>query len=157
MRISLYFITVILLFFFSCRSTKKDGSTIEEEGQAVTLIQYGTSFGECVGYCKTTLIINSSELVYSKSTWSNEPPAKEGLLSFSSSQWLALTDAIDFAELKNLDATIGCPDCGDGGTEWVEIKKGSETKRIIFEYGENIPELADLLILLRQHAQSIPK
>jgi hypothetical protein len=33
-----------------------------------------------------------------------------------------------------MDTVIGCPDCADGGAEWLELGFEKEVKRVTFEY-----------------------
>ena len=51
--------------------------------------------------------------------------------------------------LDTLADVIGCPDCGDGGAEWVEKSVIGITKRVTIECGAQIEELAELLEVLR--------
>ena len=44
----------------------------------------------------------------------------------------------------------GCPDCADGGSEWVEITHEGITKRVTFEAYNSIPENNELVIQLRE-------
>ncbi len=36
----------------------------------------------------------------------------------------SVVKSIDYESFKKLNEIVGCPDCADGGAEWVEIMKG---------------------------------
>lgn len=57
-----------------------------------------------------------------------------------------------------LSETIGCPDCADGGAEWVEVEYVSGKKhRVTFEYMKEPDELKDYLIGLREQKEKSVK
>ena len=62
--------------------------------------------------------------------------------SFSSEEWDSLTHLIDPDAFLALDSVIGCPDCADGGAEWIEIEYGDQSHKVSFEY-LNAPEVTD--------------
>lgn len=77
------------------------------------------------------------------------------VVTISSSEWQDLAAAIDMATLTGLDNTIGCPDCGDRGGEWIEVRSGTQTKRIVFDLGMSIPEIDALIGKIRTiHARA---
>jgi hypothetical protein len=45
---------------------------------------------------------------------------------------------------------IGCPDCADGGGEWIEISNRHTSKKIVFEYNQSVPEINSLVTKLRR-------
>ena len=44
---------------------------------------------------------------------------------------------------------IGCPDCADGGGEWVEVMFDDTVKRITFEYGDTLEPIQNLIDQMR--------
>jgi hypothetical protein len=54
----------------------------------------------------------------------------------------------DFFELPQ---TIGCPDCTDGGAEWLEIELADgRTHKLIYEYGNEPALLKNSVAILRK-------
>ena len=49
-----------------------------------------------------------------------------------------------------LDERIGCPDCADGGSEWIEIGTKNKIYKVTFEYGDSLKGLDELLKLVRE-------
>jgi hypothetical protein len=68
----------------------------------------------------------------------------------SNAQWTTLSSYVDFEKFSSLDDRIGCPDCVDGGAEWIEIDNGKTTKKVTFEYGDTIPKIDSLIVELRK-------
>ncbi|PLX14149.1 MAG: hypothetical protein C0597_10495 [Marinilabiliales bacterium] len=63
------FLLVFLLLFslISCEETEKTELNLDEE---IIAISYGTSFGECIGYCKQKIEIEGTNVKYTASSWS---------------------------------------------------------------------------------------
>ncbi|WP_167614113.1 hypothetical protein [Maribellus sediminis] len=99
-------------------------------------LKYGTSFGMCIGYCTHEIQVTSNKIDFKKNGHNMEGLLPEVSLSAEIDQnyWLPLVENIDFDAFKQLDSIIGCPDCADGGAEWIEIKHGGEVYKVIFEY-----------------------
>ena len=49
-----------------------------------------------------------------------------------------------------LEERIGCPDCADGGSEWIEILANNKTYKVTFENGETLKGMDKLLKLVRE-------
>ena len=99
-------------------------------------ISYGTSFGECLGYCIRSIVITGNEIRFEKSGWEIDgslPDVNESI-PMDTTSWTNLLSDIDFEAFFQLDTIIGCPDCTDGGAEWIEIKKEGGIHRVTFEY-----------------------
>lgn len=117
---------------------------------AVTAIRATTSFGFCVGYCKTTLEITSDGLTYvEEATRSGDLPPVRRTAPVAASEWQALVEALDRNKIEALPATLGCPDCADGGAESIEVVGADWRKSVTFEFGANITELQPLLDRVR--------
>lgn len=121
----------ILLFFLIvlCSCTKNENS------DSLVQIKYGTSFGECIGYCKKDLTLKSGTVFYKHYGWVNtvEPITYSDILE--ENIWSYLKEKLDIASFMALPTTIGCPDCADGGAEWIEIELVNGDKhKVTFEY-----------------------
>jgi hypothetical protein len=121
-------------------------------------IRTGIFFGMCGGYCQTELRITSSEMISIKK--SNLPgdtiyPEITHTHPIPAGTWDRLVAAAGSDQFDNLPAVIGCPDCADGGGEWIEITRAGTTKRVELEYAASVPEIADLLQQLRALREEI--
>lgn len=99
------------------------------------LLGGGTSFGMCVGYCVSELVIRSDGHVkLEMSAWHQPPPdiLNEGTLT---AETLAQANEIAAQlETASLEGTYGCPDCADGGAAWVLIWTDGDPERSGYEF-----------------------
>ena len=72
--------------------------------------------------------------------------------TFTRNGWPILTRNIHFDKFIKLDNVLGCPDCADGGGEWVEIKRNGRTYKVTFEYGNEPKDLSNIIGLLRAYS-----
>jgi hypothetical protein len=109
-------------------------------------LAYGTTFGECAGYCNHDYLFSSDKIEYIKRSHNakKDPPITE-TLAISSQQFNKVIAAIDFDTFKNLDEKIGCPDCDDTGAGWLEISDEKTTHRVRFERLNPPAELKELV------------
>ena len=59
-------------------------------------------------------------------------------------------DDIDLDTFLEMQETIGCPDCADGGAEWLELGFEDLVKRVTFEYGNEPGEFENIIPALRE-------
>jgi TonB family protein len=122
-------------------------------GQTIQRINYGNSFGECSGYCKLDMTIDSINTTNQKTSWNDKNyPELKRTTKTDRNQWKTLTGSISLQNFFLLANTIGCPDCTDGGAEWIEIKTSNKSYKVTFEYGSNIQGFEKLLSELRKKA-----
>ena len=113
-------------------------------------IKYGTSFGECIGYCKHDLVMKSDAVTYNCASWnaSIQPITHTDILNAAT--WDGLKISLNTKDFFNLPSTIGCPDCADGGAEWIEIElKNGNTHKVTFEYNNEPSMLKNHILKLR--------
>jgi len=115
----------------------------------VVKIRATTSFGLCVGYCRTTLEITSQEAVFLRESQNSTLPDQRSTAPVSAADWAALVQAVDRRHLEALPEVIGCPDCADGGAESLQVVGADWQRSVTFEYGRDIPELQPLLNRVR--------
>ena len=127
-------IPALLMFAFVLLSCEENEPVMTKN---YDYVKYGTSFNMCAGYCYNQLEISDSKIEFKKKGWlaSSIPEIliKEGI---HIDYWEKLIAKINFDSFTALDTIIGCPDCADGGAEWVEIQKGGVKHRVVFEYGD---------------------
>lgn len=123
-------------------------STINKE---IVQVKYGTSFGECVGYCKHDLVLKSGTVTYNCSSWnaSLQQIVRTDMLNLST--WDGLKLNLNTMDFFALPVSIGCPDCADGGAEWLEIElKNGNTHKVTFEYNNEPALLKNYIVKLRE-------
>jgi hypothetical protein len=74
---------------------------------------------------------------------------KSRTIPISNQEWLDLAASLQLDALKSLDTVIGCPDCADGGGEWIEVQTATMRRKVTFEYGKNVPAIGPLLEKVR--------
>lgn len=115
----------------------------------IVKIKYGTSFGFCSGYCWKQLVIKSDQLEFEKmSRDENEPVHCDREIDCS--EWIPVTQNINLAKFFTLDETIGCPDCADGGAEWIEIQTQTSKHKVTFDYQSPPSEISSYVAELRE-------
>jgi hypothetical protein len=124
----------------------------------VDAIRTTTSFGFCLGYCRTTLEVTADGMVFiEESTRQADLPRVVRTAPISAEEWSRLVEAVDRAALEALPATVGCPDCADGGAESVEVIGTDWRDQVTFEFNASLPELQPLLSRLRGLRERFPR
>ena len=142
--ISLILVHTVLLFAISCEEEAEDYGTINYIG-------YGTSFGECLGYCIHHMKLYPESVRLDKAGWDEqgELPIVQCSRPVELFEYVAIRDSIDVNSFFFMEETIGCPDCADGGAEWIEISYDTAFHRVTFEYQNEPQELSYVVSLLR--------
>ena len=116
----------------------------------IAQLSYGTSFGECIGYCNHDVTIKSKAATYQCYSWN---PAQQILTkdTILKSSAVDSINSINTTSFFKLPETIGCPDCADGGAEWLEIILFNGKKhKVTFEYRNEPTQLKNQIIKLRE-------
>lgn len=136
----------------SCKTPKNaDSSTASNttKGEIIS-ITHGTSFGMCRGYCIHEEEYSEKGIVKSDKSWDTvRNPEKVENLKFTEKEFTVLTNALKAGKWNELEEVIGCPDCADRGSEYIIVKSKGGTKKVTFDAYTEVPEIADLLKLLR--------
>lgn len=117
----------------------------------ISQIKYGTSFGECIGYCKRDMALNAWFVTYNCASWNAgfPPIVRKEVLNVA--DWDAVKINISINDFFELPETIGCPDCADGGAEWLEIElTNGKMHKVTFEYNNEPALLKTYIIKLRE-------
>ena len=149
----LFFPAVICAGFISIStscSTSKDANSI-------IYIKHGSSFGMCRGYCYSESTYTKTEkIVFSKAygrTNLEEFPDKSDTTDLDVKIWDELVSSFVVDSFFKLDETIGCPDCADRGSEWLEINTNNKTHKVTFDFGKELSGMNELLKLVREEKQ----
>jgi hypothetical protein len=144
---------LLLLILSSCNIQKPGDSitlppsiSVSDNSQKITCtetdtlqLKYGKSFGECIGYCRADWEIHPCEMIQIKSGYDKEKyPDITKHFALSKADYKELTSLINIEEFLKLPERIGCPDCNDGGAEWVELTIGNVPRKVLFEFGDSI-------------------
>lgn len=114
------------------------------------LLSHGTSFGHCAGYCHQQITLSEKEVTYAQRKNGAQPDIRKCVQPLSSGTRSQLMALFNEKAFNQLDSVIGCPDCADGGAEWVEVKKGNHTKRVTFEYRHAPEQLSGLVAEMKK-------
>jgi hypothetical protein len=136
-------IVFLLLLSSGCSQWITDGDDVDQ-------LVYGASFNMCIGYCTNRIIVEGTRVRLIES--SRDPvkyPTKETVIAIPVSEAEHLLELAQRSVLKGVAGVHGCPDCADGGAEWIERAGDGETLRATFEYGDPPPQIADLQAALR--------
>lgn len=109
----------------------------------------GSDFGLCAGYCHRLIEVTpqTTRMVESASDKSRYPD-RVIVQPTGPATWNKLLGLAQADSFYHLPETVGCPDCADGGAEWLEFERGGVTKRVTFETNRP-PEQGDLLVALK--------
>lgn len=140
---------LLLLLVYSCTNYTGNPTLFNNE---LKQLNYGTSFGMCVGLCQTLYEITEDQIRLTNSTWAwEDKPSKTCVKALSESDFMAISSKLSISEFKKLPKIIGCPDCADGGAEFIELVFLDGTKqRVTFEYWNEPSKLREIVELLRQ-------
>ena len=118
-------------------------------------IRSGQSFGECLGYCRLELELTEDTTIFAAigQALDNSFDDIRDTVATDSGTWAHVSALAAIAPFSTLDEVYGCPDCADGGAEWVELDTDRDPARTVtFEYGDppaQIDALADTLRSIR--------
>lgn len=125
-----------------------------KDSNSVTYIKHGSSFGMCHGYCfNETTFTKSEKIAFSKAYGRTNPdefPDKSDTTLLEEALWNELINSFEVDSFFILEERIGCPDCADGGSEWIEICANNKTYKVTFENGEPLKSMDKLLKLVRE-------
>ena len=141
-------VLLALLLFLSC----SDSGTAP---RSVTIVRTGTSFGECAGWCFQDVEIRGIFATFLLRQWTPGQAEYRGTSRLTLDEWRSLVRALDMEALAALPDVLGCPDCADGGAEWIEVEHEGTGKRVTFEFGSQIPPIQSLLDAARALREEI--
>lgn len=115
------------------------------------VIRSGTSFGMCIGYCTKDMELVGTKAMFTKNSFRDPAkyPTRTCTKMLTESKAANLNSLARFNEFRKQPEVIGCPDCADGGAEYIEIQVGEVRHRVKFEYGKTIPGFEILVKELR--------
>jgi hypothetical protein len=158
-----------------CLSSGLVAHSILPRPEETLSIKTGTSFGHCGGYCTQEFVITWDKIIYTQIAnpigGGQYPKGFQPLIKqeipIKPEKWADLLKVNAYKEFQKLPNTIDCPDCADGGAEWIEVNKASSSdcetpkrfysKKVTFEYGKPLPANNAFAEKLRQLRTDIIK
>ncbi|CAF1064292.1 unnamed protein product [Rotaria sp. Silwood1] len=144
---SWYALVVILLLVV--RNGQPAKTKFIHKNDDIRSISSGTSFGECLGYCRRSINMTNvpPQLIALKESNGDQIkyPTIQRQYPFDLIQWQKLIAVFDTDIFLKLDDRIGCPDCADGGAEWIQVNWSNKSKRVTFEYGKSVNVIEELI------------
>lgn len=116
---------------------------------SIYFIEHGSSFNLCEGYCYHQTIFTKEQITKLAQSWDEYQPVKYDSLKMEKKIWEGMINAINVKSFYKLPSRMGCPDCLDGGAEWIRIGIKNNSWLVEFDYGSNITTLDNLLAILR--------
>jgi len=127
------------------------GTACSEEDDELYKLNYGTSFNMCSGYCKNEMTLESHFVTYNHTGWVDSIQTITCRDELEINSWKYFETHLNINDFFDLPKTIGCPDCADGGAEWIEIELDDGVKhKVTFEYGHEPDMLKDYIVKLRE-------
>lgn len=150
------FLGKILIIIAGSLALAACDTTATQPGKAaspVTRIVSTTSFGMCMGYCRTRLELTETQFVLIREPGGRGAPTlpvQRFTATPAAGEWQQLATLAASARFAGLPETIGCPDCADGGAESLAVSGTSGEKLVNFDHGADITELQPLLTRVRE-------
>lgn len=120
----------------------------------ITRVVSTTSFGMCVGYCTTELVITEGQAVLTRlprggrGVPSTMAPQRSSI-PLTASEWVDIQRLAAQADFDALPDVVGCPDCADGGAEGLTVEDAEGAESVSLEFGANVREVQPLLERVR--------
>ncbi|MGK0138665.1 MAG: hypothetical protein ACI9DJ_002121 [Algoriphagus sp.] len=140
-------------------------SLVSPENDKQYMASSGQSFGFCLGPCFQTLSLDwgsqQAEFIIRHTEFENNSVGfREEVIpiNFLQDIWNeTLNEVKNIENFESYQMVYGCPDCVDGGAEWIEITDKEGTHRVTFEFGKTVKGLDNLILLLRNKRTALSK
>lgn len=140
---------------FSC----EDKTTLQPVNDSIVRLKSGQSFGMCMGKCYNELIVENNSVTLKQIELKERGGNKETIQHRDNTHLnRIIAELEDFPKEKflKLDEQYGCPDCADGGAEWLEVQfTDGATHHVKFEYGSAPEGFEEIISSLRTYRLSL--
>lgn len=121
----------------------------------ITEIRFGTSFGNCSGYCIQEVLFKEG-VVEKTLIPHRDKSLKPARCQVEYGGFHDLSKKVNLSKFKELEVTIGCPDCADGGAEWVQIfTLDGLHKKVTYHYSKEPEAIKPFIAELREYYELI--
>ena len=141
------------LTLFTCIALSLGCTETTVQSVDALVIRTGTSFGMCMGdKCRKDYVFTGTNLAltHGGNNRGVPLPTRTCQKQVSTADWNALKAAVNISAFGQQPDVLGCPDCTDGGAEYIELEQGDVKHRVTFPYGQTIPGFDPLVNALRQ-------
>ncbi|HEY9841983.1 MAG: hypothetical protein ACAI44_04190 [Candidatus Sericytochromatia bacterium] len=123
----------------------------------ISRLGFGSDAGLCIGYCHRSIQITAQSMRVVESASQEKEKYPDRIISqpTDAATWQKLVGLADWKVFSALPERIGCPDCADGGADWVELHNGDQSRRVTFEPPAGLPQQAALLTELKRLFQQL--
>lgn len=147
--------TISIIFLLAATFINPADFQSNHQESEITEIRFGTSFGMCSGYCIQEVtfkdgLVEKTLIPHREKSLEVKKCSKD-YLGFAD-----LTSKIAIEPFKELEVTIGCPDCSDAGAEWVQIFTSDGIhKKVTYDYGKEPDAIKPYIEELRKQYDQI--
>lgn len=112
----------------------------------------GFDYGFCQGYCHHAIEVTAQTTRMTDTAINNKDKYPDRIITqpTSTETWQNLLKLADWTYFSGLPERIGCPDCADGGAQWLEMTNRGQTHRVTFEPQTGLPQQAELVKALQK-------
>lgn len=143
-------LSLVFTLSIICFSCSENYDLINPQFEDGILLSYGTSFGFCKGYCKKVIVVSEKKITFTKSSWDESAyPAKSIEELISADEYSGLLESYNYQTFFGLNEIYGCPDCADGGAEFIQVASKELNKKVTIEFGDSLKPVQNLLAKLR--------
>lgn len=147
--------SAIIMMAFSC----EEKSSVQPINDHIIRVKSGQSFGMCMGKCYNELIVENNSVVLKQIERKERGSDPQTIEHRDNTHWSRIkAELADFPKDKflRLNKEYGCPDCADGGAEWLEVQFSDGTvKHVEFDYGSSVEGFEEIISSLRAHRLSL--
>ena len=138
----------VLVLAAGCTASRPDSPAA-----SLPTVEWGSSFGMCVGFCASSLVVtpDGTATLTEAATRSPDVAPRIRARMLTAAEQARLVAAAEASTV--VTDTLGCPDCADGGAEYV----GRDGARVTFEYGGDAGAAAPLAEALRGIRETFPR
>lgn len=161
-KVTLFFALFSTILLSNCESSSDEATPAILND--ITL-KSGESFGFCIGKCYKEITIKGDavellviERVGRTGVAHKDPIETKYTDKLSASDLQAIEKEINLSKFTALNEVYGCPDCADGGAEWIEVlQKGDIKDKVTYEFGKDVAGIEGLTKILRTKREEMIK
>ncbi len=105
----------------------------------------------CRGYCFEEFTFTPDSVYRLRKSWQPELHPQQDSAWKEPAAYALFSAHANFDSLQILGDRLGCPDCADGGSEWLAFRKANgQEHKVVFEFGSSPESQAKLLMHIRE-------
>jgi hypothetical protein len=143
LKLSPLYAAALLFAGFACSPTEPGANRAFD-------VLYGTSFNMCVGYCTTILTVRGTTAQLTETSHGDSRfPRRVRALELTDTEAKRIRTLANADDVKRVEGVHGCPDCADGGAEWIAVRAGRTTIEARYDFRRTLDPIAELQTELR--------